>query len=165
MVQFSDLFESHDNGSIVELRMHEYMRHYRYKYPESSLEGPYQWALGTSLSYFEHIHTDSERTADFNACMSGNRARRRHWLDWFPFESELLSGASDSTERTLLVDVGGGDGHDLKEFLTRVPSSRGHLVLQDLPATIKNIKPPDGIQAMAHDFFKMQPIKGTRNPK
>jgi len=87
--------------------MPEYLRQNGYICPKSGLQGPFQWALGTHLSYFDHIHADSERAADFNTCMSGNRARRQHLLEWFPFESELLSGASNCPPDALMIDVGG----------------------------------------------------------
>ena len=119
--------------------MHEYMQCHGYKYPENSSRGPFQWSLNTNLSYFEHVHVNLERTTDFNTCMVGNRVTRHRWLDSFPVESEILMNASESVQDVLLVDVGGGDGHDLERFLTQFPESKGRLVLQDLPKTIDKI--------------------------
>ena len=60
------------------------------------------------------------------------------------------------------VDVGGASGHDFERILSNFPSSKDHLILQDLPGTISNIKGlSEGITAMAHDFFTPQPIKGA----
>ena len=93
--------------------------------------------------------------------MSGNRVNRKHWIDWFPIEAELLSGSQNTTDSTLLVDVGGSKGHDLERFLDRYPESRGRLVLQDLPGVVEKVEGlSEGIQVMAHDFFTPQPIKG-----
>lgn len=147
---------------MVQIKMHEYMRCHGYKCPDNSSHGPFQWSLNTDLSYFEHIHANLERTTDFNTCMVGNRVARQHWLDWFPVESEILADASESVQDVLLVDVGGGGGHDLEKFLTRFPESKGRLVLQDLPTTIDNITSLDGIHCMAHDFFGTQPTKGEQ---
>ncbi len=72
-----------------------------------------------------------------------------------------MSGASSGANDILLVDVGGGNGHDLIRFLTKYPSAWGRLVLQDLPNPIQNLEGlSPGIQAMAHDFFTPQAIKG-----
>jgi hypothetical protein len=63
----------------------------------------------------------------------------------------------------MLVDVGGGEGHDLKLFLERFPEAKGSLVLQDLPAVVNGgfgDKTPPGVISMSHDFFDAQPVKG-----
>lgn len=93
--------------------------------------------------------------------MSGNRVNRRHWIDWYPVEAEILSGTFGTPHGTLLVDVGGGKGHDLERFLAKYPQSKGRLILQDLPGVLDNVKQLDeGIKLMSHDFFTPQPIKG-----
>lgn len=93
--------------------------------------------------------------------MAGNRGGRKHWIDWFPVESQILSAIPSAENDTLLVDVGGGKGHDLERFLGKFPQTKGRLVLQDLPNTINSIQQlsPD-IRRMSHDFFTPQPLKG-----
>ena len=97
----------------------------------------------------------------FNNFMKEIRSTRKFWADWFPVEKELITGFSGGAENVLLVDVGGGNGHDLESFLSLFPRAKGHLVLQDLPGTISNLDEKEGIRAMAHDFFTPQPIKGN----
>ena len=98
---------------------------------------------------------------DFNTLMKGMRSTRKHWLEWFPVEKELLDEFSGGEDDVLMVDLGGGGGHDLERFVAEFPKAKGHLVLQDLPATISDIKElSEGIKATAHDFFTPQPIKG-----
>ena len=46
----------------------------------------------------------------------GNRVNRARRIDWFPVEAEILFGTPHGT---LLVDVGGGEGHDLEQLLAR----------------------------------------------
>ena len=73
-----------------------------------------------------------------------------------------MSGASSGANDVLLVDVGGGNGHDLIRFLTEYPSAWGRLMLQDLPNLIHNLEGlSPGIQAKGHDFLTPQAIKGT----
>lgn len=54
---------------------------------------------------------------------------RRYWVDWFPVQRRVLDGIDP--EKVLLVDVGGGKGHDVLAFQARFPG-RGRLVVQDL---------------------------------
>ena len=105
-------------------------------------------------------HEDPDSMKAFNDFMTEIRSTRKFWTGWFPVETELISGFSGGAEDVLLVDVGGGKGHDLETFLAFFPQTKSHLVLQDLPGTIKNLMIKEGIRTMAHDFFTPQPIKG-----
>lgn len=106
-----------------------------------------------------------ERQRDFHEFMTGIRAARKHWIDWFPVESELLSATTTDENDTLLVDVGGGKGHDLERFLRQYPHTKGRLVLQDLPSALNIIQQlSSGIHPMPHDFFTPQPVKGKQDP-
>lgn len=155
------LYCSHDNSGLVQMTMHQFFREKGYKIPTGYSDGTFQWAFNTKQSYFEHIHSDPERSRDFNTFMSGNRSTRSHWIDWFPVQSAIMLGASNGANDILLVDVGGGKGHDLIKFLDKYPSARGGLILQDLPNLIQNLEGlSPGIQAMGYDFFTPQTVKG-----
>jgi hypothetical protein len=159
------LLYSHDNSGWVLHQMHRYFREKDYMIPHDGSDCAFQWVLDTKKTFFEKIHGNAEDATDFNAYMSGVRINRQHWWEWYPVQQRLLSDFSfDDDSSTLLVDVGGNTGHDLQRFLRRFPESRNHLVLQDLPATIEMIHTlEDGIQAMPHDFFTSQPVKGANN--
>ena len=145
------------------MKMHDYFRLNGYRCPTSSSDCPFQWTFDTKISYFDHIHSDAQRTKDFNTFMSGNRVDRRHWVDWFPVETEIFSGTLGGSENIVLVDVGGGNGHDLERFVEKYPSSQGRVVLQDLPQVLGNLGGlHKGIKTMSHDFFTPQPIRGTQ---
>ena len=63
----------------------------------------------------------------------------------------------------LLVDIGGGMGHEMVAFRRAHPQIPGKLVVQDIPVVINSIKElPNGIEAMPHDFFAPQPIRGAK---
>jgi len=86
---------------------------------------------------------------------------KEEWFDFFPVE-EILFKDTENIE-VLLVDVGGGRGHDLEAFHQKFPACPGRLILQDLPSVIDEIPPvPSGIELLKHDFFATQPIKGAR---
>lgn len=99
----------------------------------------------------------------FNAFMSAQLETRKPWFETFPVQDILLDGASTNPNDVLLLDVGGGEGHDVEAFHRSFPNVPGKLVLQDLPPTIDNIKSLDAvIERQKHDFFQEQPIKGAR---
>ena len=82
--------------------------------------------------------------------------------EFFPIKGALEnSDLSDSNP--LLVDVGGGIGHDAEEFRIKHPGLSGRVIVQDLPETIQQAsKTSQSIELMAHDFFTPQPVDGTK---
>lgn len=97
--------------------------------------------------------------------MAAYRAGKPSWVDpgFYPV-SELLIKRFDSTSSdVLLVDVGGSLGHDLHELKEKHPSLPGKLVLQDRPEVIDTVSSGGRVfEAMTHDFFTPQPVKGAR---
>lgn len=80
---------------------------------------------------------------------------------FYPVEEKL--GADFTEGNVLLVDVGGGLGHDIEELKEKCLGlvQRGRLVLQDLEATVKAARRArPWIDAMVHNFFTPQPVKG-----
>lgn len=150
---------------MVQLNLPDYFRLNGYISPTDSLHCPFQLAFATDLPFFEHMCQNPEMLKDFNTFMAGNRGGRKHWIDWYPVESQILSAIPNADNDTLLVDVGGGKGHDLERFLGKYPQTKGKLILQDLPSTIDSIQllSPD-IRPMSHDFFTLQPVKGKKIP-
>ncbi|PHH92320.1 hypothetical protein CDD83_7909 [Cordyceps sp. RAO-2017] len=63
----------------------------------------------------------------------------------------------------MLVDVGGGYGHDLEEFHGKYPDAPGRLVLQDLARVLDKVhRRSAAIQYMEYDFLTEQPVWGAR---
>ena len=101
----------------------------------------------------------------FNNHMAGYSQLRSKWMDvdFYPVTERLGHGlkVDKSTSNTVIVDIGGGMGHDLADFKTNFPELRGRFILQDLPEVIKQINgTKEGIEPMVHDFLTPQPIKG-----
>ncbi|KAL4810929.1 S-adenosyl-L-methionine-dependent methyltransferase [Aspergillus unguis] len=118
--------------------------------------GLIQFALGTELSCFEYMATQPTLLKDFNLYMGNGLGSRKSWLDWFPVQERILDGV----EAPVVVDVGGGKGHDLVAFSQRFPSI-GTLVLEDLSPVIEGLE-FNGIDKVAYDFFTEQPVTGAR---
>ena len=103
--------------------------------------------------------------------MSGYRQGKRSWMDddFYPVPQRLASNSKSDkeTDAVLLVDVGGGLGHDLAEFRAKHPGILGRLLLQDKPEVIAQItqETAQGVELTAHDFFTEQPVKGRWPPR
>ncbi|KAI0161875.1 putative O-methyltransferase [Hypoxylon sp. FL1284] len=131
-----------------------------YRCPTDPRDGIVQYAFQTKLTTFQLFVSMPDILRDFNAFMGKTMGARRYWVDWYPVKERLLDGATK--ESALLVDVGGGKGHDIIAFHNRFPD-QGTLVLQDLAAvtaSIIDIHP--SIESMGYDFFSEQPVKGAR---
>lgn len=102
----------------------------------------------------------------FNNYMAGYRQGKRHWAepDFYPVAERLAKGFKaddDKGEAVMVVDVGGGMGHDLEEFKSKHPHVPGRLILQERQEVVSQIQGlSSGIKATVHDFFTEQPVKG-----
>ncbi|OCL05271.1 S-adenosyl-L-methionine-dependent methyltransferase [Glonium stellatum] len=129
--------------------------------PRDAYNGPFQYALGTKLTYFDWLPSKPRLQQAVSAVMAFARSNRgEDWLDFFPVSSKLRV---DSPSDPLIVDIGGGLGQVLRAFKHKYPDLPGKLILQDLPVVIDSVQDlPAGIEAMPHDFFAQQPIRGAR---
>jgi hypothetical protein len=98
--------------------------------------------------------------------MKAQRADRPYWGDWFPVREQILSHPDLSPDQPLLVDIGGGIGHDLILFRDRFPDAPGQLILEDLPSVLDGVHEEQdlddaaGIQTQLYDFFAQeQPVQ------
>ncbi|KAF8848056.1 sterigmatocystin 8-O-methyltransferase [Acephala macrosclerotiorum] len=134
-----------------------------YKNPEGP-ETCFQSAFNTELQCFPWLMEHPDHMSNFNNLMTGQRMNRTEWFDFADVDSILFDGLDSKDDHsTLLIDIGGGRGHDLEAFRKKFPDVKQRLVLQDLPPVINDIKELDSsIVRMKHDFFTEQPIKGAR---
>ncbi|KAI0418935.1 S-adenosyl-L-methionine-dependent methyltransferase [Xylaria grammica] len=139
-----------------------YLEGTNYKHVDGA-PGPFQDSQNTRDNIYSWLIKDPPMMGNFNAFMTSHRADRKQWFDFFDIEDILLKGASKDADATLLIDIAGGEGHDIAEFHRRYPHAPGRLVLQDLPAIIDSIQDlAPGIERQKYDFFQEQPIKGAR---
>ena len=143
-----------------------YLKKTSYKNPQDSLNGPFQYAHNTKLPLWTWMSERPDMTQCFNNYMTGYRQGKISWMDpdSYPVAEKLGRDLKDEKDAVLLVDVGGGLGHDLEEFKAKHPHIPGRLVLQDRPEVVRQIKKiSQGIEATVHDFFTPQPIRGIGN--
>lgn len=140
---------------------HEFLESRDYKSPEDAYDTPFQKAFNTKLHHFEWLAENPELQRAFNTVMeTSNRAvEGEQWYDFYPFEERLGKDA----DRVLLVDIGGGKGHDLTRF-KEAKNPAGRLIVQDLPDVISDIQAPlaQGVEAQSYNMFDEQPVRGAK---
>ncbi|KAA6411440.1 MAG: sterigmatocystin 8-o-methyltransferase [Lasallia pustulata] len=98
--------------------------------------------------------------------MTGYRAAKPAWVDpgSYPVEERLRKGMKQCADEVLLVDVGGGLGHDLKLLKQKHPQRRGQLILHDKEEVMRQqiSETSNSFEEMAHEIFTPQPGKGAR---
>ncbi|KAI2780782.1 putative O-methyltransferase [Daldinia loculata] len=144
----------------------EYLKSIKYALPTKLTDGPFQAAHKTELPFFAWLDQNPPYLEKFNNYMSAYRAGKPSWVDqgFYPIEERLVEGFDANTggNDVLLVDVGGGLGHDLRELKEKHPSLPGKLILQDRPEVISAVSSGGVFEATAHDFFTPQPVKEAR---
>lgn len=137
----------------------KYLRNNGYRCPTDPRAGFVQYAFQTELTTFELIGTMPDTFKDFNAFMGREVGARKKWVEWYDVSGRLIHGAKQDVP--LLVDVGGGKGHDLVRFLEFHPDV-WRLILQDLEPVLRSAPDlPSEIEKMPYDFFTAQPVKGN----
>ncbi|KAK1148128.1 hypothetical protein N8T08_010767 [Aspergillus melleus] len=137
-----------------------------YRNPDNGTDAPFQLGFKTNLHFFDFLRANPNHAVQFNNHMSAYHQGRPSWMDpgFYPVPT-LTEGLNINKDDVLLVDVGGGTGHDISEFWGKWPQISGRAVLQDLPEVIRqanSMNLPSSIETMSHDFFTQQPIKGAR---
>lgn len=144
------------------LKLPEFLASINYASPGDALAGPWQYAMQTDQHHFQWLESHPQLQAAFNSVMGAQKMiRTEQWFEYYPVSEKLNV---ESPDGVLLVDIGGGQGHDLIDFHVRHPNLPGKLILQDLPVVIKGVKEPLplGIESQEYDFFNPQPVKGAR---
>ena len=100
--------------------------------------------------------------------MGAYRAGKPAWDDsgFYPVTERLIEGFDSNISEVMIVDVGGGLGHDLKDLVAKHPNLPGKKILQDQASVISSIaqdtESSKVFEATVHDFFTLQPVRGAR---
>ena len=116
------------------------------------------------MSLWEYFELNPERGSSFNALMTIQREGRESWLDSYPLMERISPNAKHEEDAVLMVDIGGGRGHELQEFQRIRKSLPGRLIVQDLPSVIADIdvKKDPGFETQEYDLFSKQPVRGGK---
>jgi len=134
-----------------------------YKSPTEPTDGFVQYANQTKYNIFDYLATIPSLFNDFNLFMGNTLGARKCWHEWYDVRGRLISGYEG--DGPLVVDVGGGKGHDMVAFHDRFSPDQypGSLILQDLPVVLNTVKQEDlrpNIIRQEQDFFEPQRTKG-----
>ena len=116
-----------------------------------------------SMSMWDYLRGNAAQRKVFDLYMGARRdGARPQWFEIYPAGKELSSiSGNDGQEAVLLVDVGGGHGHETVKFQEQYPHLKGRFILQDLLETLAGIDTPlEAVEIMPYDFFTPQPVKG-----
>lgn len=133
----------------------------KYKNPTDAMNAAIQGAWNTKDHFIQFLSTKPAFQRSFQTYMSGFDEGRGSWMQFYPVEKQLGTGAKQDNDSVMFVDVGGGLGHEAAAVKKEFPGLPGRFVVQELPHVTLEIK-FDGIEAMAHDFFTSQPLQGAR---
>lgn len=148
-------------------KLPEYLLKTQYQNPTADI-GPLQYAWDTKLTAFDYVAEPhmADIRKDFNIFMKGRRDLSKSWLDFYPFAEQIVAGSESKEDSVLVVDVGGGLGQVLVKIREKFPDLQGKLILEDLPKTVQQaeleLEKKDMFEAIGHDFFTPQPVKGAR---
>lgn len=107
-------------------RLPDYFEQNGLENPGNAYNGPFQYAMGTKLHYFDWLISKPKLQTAFNTVTGISRMNGgEEWFDFYPVEDKLRVTGS----QTLLVDVGGGLGHDLIAFGKRFPKLPEKLIV------------------------------------
>ena len=126
----------------------------------------FQYANNTNLSFFQFMQSTPKQLGHFQQTMAAGLAIEHQWhkdgfASIYPFAN--LSKDISSNEEIILVDVGGGHGHVIRELRSNLPSFRGRMIVEDLPAVISGAPPQNGVEYTPYNFHtEPQPVAGAR---
>lgn len=141
----------------------EWLAQNGYKAPTDVFNTPFTQAYG--MSYWEYLKQNPESGALFNSIMAMPDPSTISWFDSYPIADRLASGLKQDSDAVLMIDIGGGRGHELQEFKARHGALPGRMIVQDLPQVIADIdrESIQGLEVSEYDFFEEQHIKGEQS--
>ncbi|KAF2653889.1 O-methyl transferase B [Lophiostoma macrostomum CBS 122681] len=140
----------------------DFLKETKYRNPVDELHTAFQYAWKTSLPTFRWFSENPEHLAYFNEYMALRRAPTLSWLSVYPVDRELKNSDAENSSEAIYVNIGGGIGHQCKQFREKFPDVKGRVILQDLPHSIAKALHTPGVENMEHDFFQPQPIKDAK---
>jgi hypothetical protein len=161
-----DKQNSFDSAGPSFANMPQYFADTKYQNPENANNGPFQYAH-ENKSAFAWLNEHPEVFQAFQSYIHGQREDRPSWTDegFYPVHERLVDGLQPEGESSALVDIGGGLGQVLVDFITVTPGWKGRLILQEQEPVCQLAKASgidQRVEVMVHDFFTAQPIKGAR---
>lgn len=151
----------YDESFMPLSRLHLWLKEKGFKEPDRQETAPALWLSGNEGQlYFDVLQQDPDRLADFQQAMQVAGDNSTPPSDYYNFGALV-----DTSNRPVLVDVGGGQGQTLADILNKNPSIRSDkVVLQDLPVVVASVRNqgllPIDTPVVEYDYNTPQPIQG-----
>jgi demethylsterigmatocystin 6-O-methyltransferase len=142
-----------DNMAPIFVHLPSYFASNGFNEPSNQETGPYADVF--DRTYWQRVNGTPKLKDDFHTYMAAHKKGCSSIVDLLPISS-LVEGY-DKSSPVLLVDIGGGVGHQSRELRSRYPHLEGDIVVQDLRVS-KELELA-GVRGMEYDFFTPQPIK------
>jgi hypothetical protein len=153
----------YDEGIRALIRLPEYYMVRNKEEAKNARYSPFTWNEGQEgRSTFEILSTMPARTAGIHT-LAMNVQHLRPYTGFFDYNKFV----SEDPKRPVFVDIGGGNGHVIKEILQSFPQIRPEqCILQDRPETLELARStgllPAGVQLLEHDYLTPQPISNAK---
>ncbi|KAI1097741.1 S-adenosyl-L-methionine-dependent methyltransferase [Jackrogersella minutella] len=159
-----------DNCSLAMITLPSFLHQHTYSPPDTKSDTAF--AQGNRVgpeetTFFDWLRNRPENAKVFNVFMTSHRTGVKTWLDRPEVIKDItdafakVTAGTDQEKGVSFVDIGGGIGHQCKAFKKQIPDLKGKIVLEDLEEVVATAEPEDGIEKVAVDFLKSQPIKGA----
>ncbi|KAL9086393.1 MAG: hypothetical protein Q9165_007179 [Trypethelium subeluteriae] len=148
-----------DNGGPLFQEMPAFLRKTNYQDVIDEKATVLQSAFKTDLDTYAWFSQHPALLGSLVKYMALEQQVRARWLDEYPVERDAQNW---DPNLPVFVDVGGNVGHYCALFKHRFPAVPGRVILQDLPHSLAQALQTPGVEAVAHDFFEPQPLKGAR---
>lgn len=159
-----EIFSSvYDDGVRPLIKLPEYLSLRGREEAKSAKYSAFTWSEGQEgRSTFEILSMMPDRTARIHT-MASSIQHLRPYTGFFDY-AKLVS---EDRERTIFVDVGGGNGHVIKELLQHFPQILPEqCVLEDRAETLEIARTtgllPTGVRLIEHDYLTRQPIRNAK---
>lgn len=152
-------------------KLPDYLASLKYRNPNDRHSTFFGFAHQTELNMYEWLQAHPEQMEIFNDFQSANARLNegsvQRILEFLLASGDGLKMCSDQSEKSndnvLFVDVGGGRGESIRMFRRNHPETRGRVIIEDLPKVVEGLEVEEGVEAIAHDFFTPQSVKGMQN--
>jgi hypothetical protein len=141
----------------------QFLKDHKYANPTSGTDTPFAKAYGfpNGATLWEILATTPHMGVMGQYMQSFNDGHK-NFVDIYPAMERLAPGASTDPEAVMMVDIGGGQGHQAIAMKKKFPGLPGRYIVQDLAYGLPlEENRTDEVEFMVHDFLTEQPIKGN----
>ncbi|TGO37663.1 hypothetical protein BHYA_0092g00460 [Botrytis hyacinthi] len=142
----------------------QFLKDKKYQNPTSDTDTPFARAYDfkDGATIWEILGT-TEHMPAMGLWMQSFNDGHKNFLDIYPAMDRLAAGASTDSEAVMMVDVGGGQGHQAIAMKKKFPDLPGRYIVTDLAHGLPVERDEStGVEFLVHDFMTEMPVKGAR---